>query len=135
MTLKNEFIQPIKLTNKQLLRYLRDVHRPKCELEWETYFNETFNWRKVWKLSLDLPCSNKEKQFHWKIIHNALFTESKLQFMGMSNGSCHFFKTDSETLQHLFYQCRITQNFILKVENALIILLRNKLNVAATKYN
>ena len=24
---KNEFIQPIKLTNKQLQRYLRDVHR------------------------------------------------------------------------------------------------------------
>ena len=130
---KNEFTQPIKLTNKQLQRYLRDVNRPKCELKWETYFNETFNWRKVWKLSLDLPCSNKEKQFHWKIIHNALFTESKMQLMGMSNGSCHFCKTDSETLHHLFYQCRITQNFILKVENALNILLRNKLNVAAIK--
>ena len=124
---RNEFIQPIKLTNKQLQRYLRDGHRPKCELKWETYFNETFNWRKVWKLSLDFPCSNKEKQFHWKIIHNALFTESKLQLMGMSNGSCHFCKTDSETLQHLFYQCRITQNFLLKVENALNILLRNEL--------
>ena len=48
--------------------------------------------------------------------------------MGMSNGSCHFCKTDSETLRHLFYQCRITQNFILKVENAL-----NKLSVAAIK--
>ena len=130
---KNEFIQPIKLTYKHLQRYLRDVHRPKCELKWEAYFNETFNWRKVWKLSLDLPCSNKEKQFHWKIIHNALFTESKLQLMGMSNGSCHFCETDSETLHHLFYQCRITQNFILKVENALNILLRNKLNVAAIK--
>ena len=130
---KNEFIQPIKLTNKQLQRYLRDVHRPKCELKWETYFNETFNWRKVLKLSLDLLCSNKEKQFHWRIIQNALFTESKLQLMGMSNGSCHFCKTDCETLHHLFYQCGITQNFILKVENALNILIRNKLNVAATK--
>ena len=66
-------------------------------------------------------------------MHNALFSESKLQLMGMSNGSCQFCKTDSEILHHLFYQCRITQNFILKVENVLNILLRNKLIVAAIK--
>ena len=75
------------------------------------------------------PCSNKEKQFLWKIIHNALFTESKLQLMGMLNGICHFCKTDSETLHHLFYQCRISQ----KVENALNTLLRNILNATAIK--
>ena len=66
-------------------------------------------------------------------MHNALFSESKLQLMGMSNGSFQFCKTDSEILHHLFYQCRITQNFILKVENALNILMRNKLIVAAIK--
>ena len=101
---------------------------PKCETKWEAYFNETFNRTNIWKLSLDLPCSNKDKQFHWKVIHNALFTESRLQIMGMSNGICRLCKTDTETLFQLFFQCRISHSFILKVENTLNIILRDNFN-------
>ena len=74
---KNEFIQPGKLTNTQLQWYLMDVHTPKCETKWEAYLNETFNWTNIWKLSLDLSGSNKEKQFHCKVIHSAPSTESR----------------------------------------------------------
>ena len=116
---KNEFIQPTKLSNSQIQGYIRDIYKPNCETKWETYFGETCSWRNIWKMSLDLPCSNKEKQLHWKIIHNALFTESRLQLMGMSNGMCHLCKTDTETLCHLFYHCRVSYSLILKVERAL----------------
>ena len=43
--------------------------------------------------------------------------------MGMSNGMCHLCKTDTETLCHSFYHCRVSYCLILKVEstvNALV---------------
>ena len=40
--------------------------------------------------------------FHWRIIHNALFTEHRLHLMGMSDGICHFCKRETETVSQLF---------------------------------
>ena len=44
-------------------------------------------------------------QFQWKCIHFIIYTESRLQKMGKSNGLCHFGNNNTETLQHLFFQC------------------------------
>ena len=44
--------------------------------------------------------------------------------MGMSNGMCHLCKTDTETLCHLFYHCRVSYSLILKVERALNVLIK-----------
>ena len=46
----------------------------------------------------------------------------------MSNGICHLCKTDTETLFDLFCQCRISHSFILKIENALNMILRENFN-------
>ena len=80
-------------------------------------------------MSLELLISNKEKQFHWKIIHNALNTESGLQLMSMPNGMCHLCKTDTETLCHLFYHCRLSYSLILKVGSALNVLIGDELSL------
>jgi hypothetical protein len=37
--------------------------------------------------------------------HFIVYTESRLQKMGKSNGLCHFCNNNIETLQHLFFQC------------------------------
>ena len=40
-----------------------------------------------------------------KCIHFIVYTESRLQKMGKSNGLCLFCKNNTETPQHLFFQC------------------------------
>ena len=54
----------------------------------------TINWRNQWAYLQETPLSNIEKQLHWQIIHNAMFTEYKLSLIGKSNGKCHFCKFD-----------------------------------------
>ena len=67
--------------------------------------------------ALTLKKSNKEKQLHWKIIHNAIFTEYKLSLMGKSDGKYHFCKIETEYLTHLFYECRVTKDVLKKNSN------------------
>lgn len=123
----NTFIQPQKILVKKIQQYFIDYkYQPKCQIKWESTFNEKFNWKNIWKSSMELPCSNKEKQFHWKIIHNALFTEHRLQVMGMSNGKCHFCKNETENVCHLFYSCTIIRNIIQDVESNINTIIREK---------
>ena len=48
-------------------------------------------------------------EFQWKSIHNIIYTECRLNKMGLSQaqGCCHFCKHHLETEQHLFYNCKI----------------------------
>ena len=75
-------------------------------------------FEQIWLLDLDVPLSKKEKEFQWKIIHNAVYTEHKLLLMNMSeDGFCHFCKSNLETLAHLFFYCRRTNRVIYEIEN------------------
>ena len=49
--------------------------------------------------------------------------------MGMSNGMCHLCKTETETLCHLFYHCRVSYGLILKAESTVNALIRDKFYV------
>ena len=42
---------------------------------------------------------------------------------------CHLCKTDTETLCHLFYHCRVSYSLILKVERALNVLITDEFYV------
>ena len=52
---------------------------------------------------------NKISEFQWKSTHNIIYTECRLNRMGLSQvqGCCHFCKHHLETQQHLFYNCKI----------------------------
>ena len=67
-----------------------DALKSKYQTKWESMFNASINWKNQWKYSLKTPLTNKVKQLHWKIIHNAIFTEYKLSLMGRPDGKCHF---------------------------------------------
>ena len=78
---------------------------PKFQNKWELIYNKKVMWEIVWiNLNL-LSCKQKIFQFQWKCIHFIVYTESRLQKMGKSNGLCHFCNNNTETLQHLFFQC------------------------------
>ena len=52
---------------------------------------------------------------HWKIIHNAIFTEYRLSLIDRSDGKCHFCKTEMENLTHLYYECAIIKDVLVNI--------------------
>ena len=96
--LRTNSIEPKKLSLKNIQDILRDTEfTPKYKLKWETKFGDNLSWNNIWQNSLLLPVTNKEKQLHWKIIQNSIFTEYRLNLMGRSGGTCHFCKNATRT--------------------------------------
>ena len=111
----NKHLKPQKFKLKLIQNILLDTDfERKYMIKWETLFNEHFQWKQIWTSTLELPLSNTEKQFQWKVVHNAIFTEHKLFLMNMSNGLCHFCKVNTETLTHFFYDCAVVNRINVK---------------------
>ena len=108
----------IKISLKQIQNILNNdpAFKPNYITKWESSFNVNINWKKQWISSLETPLSNTEKQLHWKIVHNAVFTEYKLSLMSRSDGKCHFCKVEIEYLTHLFYECRVIKDVLKNLE-------------------
>ena len=77
-------------------------------------------WEVVWKNLNLLSCKQKIIQLQWKCIHFIVYTESRLQKMGTSNGLGPFCKNNTETLQHLFFQCLKIKPIIEKLNTMII---------------
>ena len=122
--MNDKFVEPSKFSLKLINRHVIDnTHKPKCETKWEALFNRTFSWKSIWESFNNTLCSNKEKQFQWKIIHNAVFTEHKLQLMNLSNGLCNFCKSETEDIRHLFFACPITHAVFRNIQDKINIVL------------
>jgi hypothetical protein len=71
---------------------------PICQNKWSIYFNKNLPWRKIW-MNLRINRATR-KALSWKIIHNTVYIQAKLQEMGRSiNGLCHFCNTQVATLK------------------------------------
>ena len=116
--LNGKYVEPDKLKLKALQNFLLDDNYiPKCQIKWNTLFNQDFHWKMKWRTSLEIPCSNKEKQFHWKVMHNAIFTEHRLQLMNLSDGVCHFCRNETEDVKHLFALCSVSKEITRRLKN------------------
>ena len=93
--------------------------KPNCETKWNVFFNREFEWNKIWTYNIQNFASRKYNQLNWKILHNVVYTEERLQRMGRSNGKCHFCKTESDTLTHLFFGCENIKNAWGKIFDAI----------------
>ena len=83
-------------------------------------FNKNLPWRKIWTNLRINRATRKANQLSWKIIHNTVYTEAKLQKMGRSmNGLSHFCNTQVETLKHLCYDCTVIQQNWVKIISTL----------------
>ena len=116
IAIRKDVKQISKMSLKQLQCLLNEnTAQSKYIDKWNTSLNTDINWKKCWKNSLETPLSNKEKQMHWKIIHNAIFTEYRLSLIGRSEGKCHFCKTEIEYLTHLFCECAVIKDVLANV--------------------
>ena len=84
------------------------IHKPitrKCQLKWDTFNENMFNWISIWYKLNKIKCKQSIIQFQWKCLHSIVSSEYRLQKMGKSNGQCHFCKREIESRLHLFYRC------------------------------
>ena len=114
----NSEIDPQKFKSKEIYYHcLYPVKIPKFIETWETKLNLEINWKEIFNILSTSIQENKQKQLHWKIIHRAIYTESKLASMGKSNGICKLCNDEVEDLQHLFYNCKQINNIWRSLEN------------------
>ena len=102
IAIRQGLIQINKMPLKQLQCLLNEnKYQPKYIDKWNPCLNTDINWKNRWKYSLEIPVSKEEKQIHWKIMHNTIFTEYRLSLIDRSDGKCHFCKTEMEYITHL----------------------------------
>ena len=81
----------------------RDIH---CNL------SITVNWENTYCLSSLCTRESKLRAFQFKFLHRKIATNDFLYKIGIKQtDSCSFCEEQKETLVHLFWTCRYTQNF------------------------
>ena len=67
---------------------------------------------KVFLLPHEVAFEPYLKAFQYKVLNSILFTNQKLCEIGyIQDDKCSLFKTDSESLYHIFFECRHTKQF------------------------
>jgi hypothetical protein len=101
---------------------LYPMNPPICEKKWDMLLNEKFEWKLIYKSITNPLQSRKKIDFHWKTIHRAVFTESRLEKMHKSNGKCKLCNIEIETTVHLLFFCtKITKVWSLIEEKNLCV--------------
>ena len=80
---------------------------------WTHNFNLTQDQlKKVFPLPHEVAFEPYLKAFQYKVLNSILFTNKKLCKIGYTqDDKCSLCKTDSESLYHIFFECRHTKQF------------------------
>ena len=84
--------------------------QPNCTAVWNDMLQKELNWSLIFKSRLKAMQDRKRCELHWKIIHRAIYTESRLSKMGRSDGLCKICNQYEETTSHLFYECNLASS-------------------------
>ena len=96
---------------------LYPIKIPKFIEAWERKLQLEIDWEKMFRILNSSIQGNKQKQLHWKIIHRAVYSETKLQSMGKSNGICKLCNQDFEDITHIFYHCPKIKNIWREIDS------------------
>ena len=68
--------------------------------------------RQIFQLPHSVTLESSVKAFQYKVLHTILYTNTKLYKMGFrTNDLCIFCKSQSESLNHLFFHCPYSKQF------------------------
>ena len=110
-----------KLKTKDIYFHcLYPLKNPKFIEAWERKLQIDIDWKKIFKILMSSIQGNKQKQLHWKIIHRAVYSETKLQSMGKSNGICKLCNQVFESITHIFYDCCKIKNIWKEVDSLIL---------------
>ena len=93
---------------------------------WTGIFTINIMWTEVFHRLATLIYGRKQIEFHWKVVHRAVFTESRLQQMNRSDGICKSCKHFRETTLHLLKDCPKLEFIWNQIENRLHVILKRK---------
>ena len=101
--------------------------------KWDTHFDTELPWKFIWAILYSNRPNRKAKQLQFKLLYNIVYTEERLQRMGLSlNGSCHFCK-EKETLLHVFVHCKFVDSVWIEVVDKFSDFFLRKFNILAEK--
>ncbi|KAL3677441.1 hypothetical protein R1sor_027389 [Riccia sorocarpa] len=66
-------------------------------------------WKQRWGNLWDATLTYRRKIWMWKLMQRGYFTNSRAAEMGHPGGECRSCGTDSETIEHVFWECRRLQ--------------------------
>ena len=96
-----------KLKQKEIyFVYLYPQPIPSCVNYWNRILETENDTKNVFSECKNILCDKKVLDFHWKIVHHAVYSEVRLKKMNKSNGKCKLCIEQDETLCHLFYDCK-----------------------------
>ena len=86
-------------------------------------------WLKVWRNNqyYNLYC-RKLMNFHWKIIHRAVYSEIRIQKIKRSNDICKLRSIQPNNLRHLLYECSKVSGVWWTIENMLSDIIKETIN-------
>ena len=123
--LNSKLIDPTNLKFKQIYNQcLYPVQSPKCMTSWTGIFAINIMWPEVFHRLATLIYGRKQIEFHWKVVHRAVFTESRLQQMNRSDGMCKSCKILRETTLHLLKDCHKLEFIWHQIENRLNVIFK-----------
>ena len=76
------------------------------------YSNIDIDWEKAYTLAFHCTLDTKIREFHYKILNCILFTNVKLNLIGVvESPNCTFCQEAAESVEHLLFSCRISSEF------------------------
>ena len=95
-----------KFRSKDLYYHLLYPQKtPNCITAWNNIIQNDLNWKAIFKAQSKSMQDRKRRDFHWKVLHRAIYTESRLHKMGKSDGLCKICSLEAETTCHLLFEC------------------------------
>ena len=76
------------------------------------YANIDIDWEKAYTLAFHCTLDTKIREFHYKILNCIIFTNVKLNLIGVvESPNCTFCQEAAESVEHLLFSCRISSEF------------------------
>ena len=97
-----------KLKDKDIYQaFLYPAKAPNCVAKWNSVFTQELTHKEIFTNLMEVKdsCSNKVFNIQYKIIHRAIFSETRLKLMNMSDGLCTLCNVHDETIVHIFLKC------------------------------
>ena len=92
---------------------LKNNDKTKAQHKWELNFPENrFDWKNIYSAIFDICKDNTLQNFQYNFVHRNIATNKYLlKCKYVASSLCSFCNMAIETLDHLFWECAITQYF------------------------
>ena len=118
LRLNNQNVALCKALSKSVYKEIRSNFEcaPTARAKFEEKFGRaTFKCKEIYRLPFTVALNTKTREFQYKILNRYLVTNTFLHKVGLKpTALCTFCGEESESLEHLFISCYITERFWLE---------------------